>query len=330
MFWKTKAHALAILSRMPGGRAVYHRLQQLAGTNRLQLQRDLDRAYELVDLVHQCGHTVERQTCLEVGTGWRPLVPYVFILGGAKRVVTIDVNPWLTTNYARETWLALSNHLEEIAANCQVPVADVRERYLMMSKHLSGTNLEQFLRPMQIQYIYPGDARETGLPGGSVDLVLSSNVLEHIPRQVQMEIHEESKRVLRDGGITVHRFNPQDHYSTVDPSITNGNFLQFSEATWHWYGGSGLAYHNRLRSRDYREMFEEAGFNLLVARERVDKRTLQSIQDGSLKVHPEFARYTPEELSVDYMWVVGEKPVPQRTSDRSNVTLGRPLTHEQR
>ncbi len=308
MSWKLKAHCLAILSRVPGGRSLYHHLQQWAGTNRLQLQRDLDRAFELVDLILQSGQTIENRTCLEVGTGWRPIVPYVLVLGGAKQVITVDVNPWLTSSYARETWLALEDRLEEIAAHCHVPFGDVQLRYEAMSRNIASSNLEQLLRPMQIQYVYPGDARETGMPTDSCDFVLSSNVLEHIPRDIQLEIHRESLRVLRPEGLAVHRFNPQDHYSTVDSTITNGNFLRFSEKEWHWYGGSGLSYHNRLRSPDYKEMFQQAGFDVLVCRERVDNVTLEAIKTNRLPVHSEFAKYSPEELAVDYMWVVGQKP----------------------
>ncbi|SFI27234.1 methyltransferase domain-containing protein [Planctomicrobium piriforme] len=315
MSWKLKAHTLAVLSRMPAGRFLYHRLQQVAGTNRLQLRRDLDRAFELVDLVHQAGDSIEGKICLEVGTGWRPLVPFVFALGGAKGIITVDVNPWLTLPYAIETWLALEDQLPEIAAVCRLPEHDVYDRYHSIPINVRA--LDQLLMPLQIQYVYPGDARQTGLPDSSVDLVLSSNVLEHIPRDIQTDIHRESLRVLRTGGLSVHRFNPQDHYATVDDAITHANFLQFSSDEWNWYGGSGLAYHNRLRSRDYREMFAEAGFDLEICRERVDKRSLDAMADGHLVVHPEFEKYTPEELAVDYMWVVGRKPVAANVEESS-------------
>ena len=138
---------------------------------------------------------------------------------------------------------------------------------------------------------------------------MSSNVLEHIPRDIQLDIHRESRRILRSAGLAVHRFNPQDHYSTVDLGITMVNFLQYSTQEWHWLGGSGLSYHNRLRSRDYLEMFEEAGLDIAVHRERVDERSLHAIQTGALKVHPEFAGYTARELAVDYMWLAGRKGV---------------------
>ncbi|WP_437227744.1 methyltransferase domain-containing protein [Planctomicrobium sp. SH661] len=307
MSWKLKAHTLGILSRMPAGRSLYHFLQKCAGTNRLNVRRDLNRAFELVDLVHQAGDTIEGATCLEVGTGWRPFVPFVLALGGAKRVITVDVNPWLTPAYASETWKSLELFLPEIAANCRLPEHEVWDRFRKVPRN--AKTLKAIFDPLNIEYIYPGDARATGLPDNSVDIVLSSNVLEHIPRDIQLDIHRESLRILRAGGLTVHRFNPQDHYATVDSQITHANFLQFSSEEWHWLGGSGLAYHNRLRSRDYRELFDEAGLNIEICRERVDPRSLEAIQKGTLAVHPEFQRYTAEELAADYMWTVCRKPV---------------------
>lgn len=325
MHWKLKAHALAVMSRLPGGRNLYHLLQRRCGTNELEVERDLNRAFELVELIRQSGRGIEGALCLEIGTGWRPFVPYVLALGGARRVITLDVNPWLTFDYAWETWQALEPELPEIAARLGLPENEVRDRYEAVGtsprlpRNWKGTHgttaddhpagrLSDLFGPLEIEYVFPGDARATDLDDASVDIIVSSNVLEHIPRDVQEAIHQESLRILRPGGISVHRFNPQDHYSTVDPRLTHGNFLRYSSREWNWYGGSGLAYHNRLRSRDYREMFQEAGFDIAVCRERVDERTLQAIQMGQLPIHEDFNRYTLEELAVDYVWMACEKP----------------------
>lgn len=307
MHWKAKAHALAVLSRIPFGRRLYHGLQRVGRTNRLDIRRELARAFELAELVHASGGRLAGTTFLEIGTGWRPIVPFVLALAGAKQVITLDVNPWLTATYAREAWRALTDHLEEIADVCAADPQDVQHRFEQVSP--TARQIQELLTPVGIDYRCPTDARRTGLPDNSVDVVVSSNVLEHIPRGIQRDIQSESMRVLRPGGLTVHRFNPQDHFSTVDESITHANFLKFSSRQWYWYGGSGLAYQNRLRSRDYRELFESAGFETVIDRERVDERTLRAIEDGDLKVHPDFAAYTPNELAVDYMWIACRKPV---------------------
>lgn len=307
MKWTWKAHGLAILSRIPLGNKLYTTGQRIAGTNRLQLDRDLNRTYELIALCRDAGQSLTGSTVVEIGTGWRPLTAFTFALAGARRVHTIDVNPWLDAKYARETWLALEDRLDEIAAVANVDPADVRQRYQAIDPTTAAT-VDDFLKPVGIEYVYPGDARTTGLDDNSVDMIVSSNVLEHIPLDVQKAIHRESFRILKPGGVATHRFNPQDHYSTVDSTITNANFLQFREAEWSWYGGTGLAYHNRLRAPQYRHLFEQTGFDLAVFRERVDQRSLQAIESGELPVSEEFAQFSPQELAVDYIWVAAMKP----------------------
>lgn len=306
MHWKYKAHALALLSRVPGGRSLYHLLQRFGGTNRIHLDRDLGRAYELVDLIDQAGETIAGREVFEIGTGWRPFVPFVMALAGAKKVTTVDINPWLTKKYAVETWRALEDRLSEIAAHCRVPEDDVVGRYRAVPAN--PRKLRDLLEPLNIEYIHPGDARHTGLPDESVDLIVSSNVLEHIPEEIQEAIHRESLRILRPGGLSVHRFNPQDHYSTIDGTITHANFLRYSEQEWHWYGGTGLAYHNRLRSRQYRELFDRVGLETVVYRERVDQRSVAALRAGLLPVAECFHRFTIEELAVDYLWMACRKP----------------------
>lgn len=326
MNWKLKAHALALLSRLPLGQQAYHLLQRVVGTNRLDVDLYLHRTFELVDLIHDAGGSVEDAEVVEIGTGWRPFLPFVFSLLGARSVRTLDVNPWLSLEYARETWQSLEPRLAELAERGNVRLSDVQRRYARVNAEVES--LVELLTPLNIQYLYPGDARQTGLADNSIDLIVSSNVLEHIPAEILLAIHQESRRILHPEGLAVHRFNPQDHYSTVDGRVTHVNFLQFSEQEWHWYGGSGLAYHNRLRAPQQRQLFLEAGLDLDIVRERIDSRSLQLIQQNAIKVHPDFHQFSPEELAVDYMWVVARQPsrLPEDASARATSA---PLPHLQ-
>lgn len=303
MNWKTKAHILAVLSRLPGGRSMYHKLQTAFGTNRLNVAEGVTRAMELVELIYEGGRQLHGASVVEIGTGWRPFVPFVFYLLGAESIQTFDINPWLNRDYAFETFRALEDQIESIATRAGVDEAFVRNRYLRATP--GNETLDGLLRGFHVKYVYPGDARATGLKTGSVDFVVSSNVLEHVQPEILSVIHTESRRILGVDGLAVHRFNPEDHYVAVDQSITGANFLQFSERQWKWYGGTGLAYHNRLRCCEHRELFDRAGLDLRVDRRRMDQRALSAIKDGSLKVHADFARFTPEDLATDYMWTVG-------------------------
>ena len=303
MNWKLKAHSLAFLSRVPLGTAAYSAAKRLLGTNTFDFDLELRRACEIVNLVQEGGGNVEGSTVLEIGTGWRPFVPLVLSLSGAGRVITVDVNNWLTEPLVLETYRAIAARLPDVAAGLQLPAEVLQSRFDNCAPKSHA--MAEILAAFRIEYRCPFDARQTGLDESSIDIVCSSNVLEHVPRQVLSEIHRESCRILKPGGLAVHRFNPQDHFVIVDRSICGANFLQYSERQWHWYGGSGLSFHNRLRCCQHRELFQAAGFATVVDRVRPDPQSAAHIEQGRLRVHPDFASLDVQELTADYMWYVG-------------------------
>jgi SAM-dependent methyltransferase len=303
MNWKLKAHALAVLSRLPWGTRIYQALQAQLGTNKLNVDESISRALEVVELIREAGADPFKGVYLEIGTGWRPFLPFILHLIGADRIITLDVNRWLNEAYAWETFRALEERLPAIADRLKVKVSDLQRRY----EAAKPRSKDSLLQALAVEYRCPGDARRTGLSDESVDFVCSSNVLEHVPPEILRDIHRESLRILRPGGLAVHRFNPGDHACHVDPSVTAVNFLRYSERQWHWYGGSGLAYHNRLRCIQHQSLLEEAGL-IVLARVRIDPASVEAIQNGNLVVHPDFARFHPEELAADYMCVVCTRP----------------------
>lgn len=305
MNWKLKANVLAVLSRVPGGASVYHGLQRLLGTNRLDVEESLAQVLEIPEMIREAGGDPCRGCYLEVGTGWRPFLPFVLSLIGAERILTFDINPWLNYAYALETYRALGSQLEMIAQRLSLPLPRLQERYRAAA---DATDLAGLLRAFRVEYRCPADAAQTGLADASVDFVVSSNVLEHVPPDVIRRIHREAFRVLRPNGLAVHRFNPGDHSSLADPSVTAVNFLRYSPRQWHWWGGSGLGYHNRLRCPQHRRLLEEADFAVVTDRVRVDAPSLEGLSDGRLAVHPDFRDFSAEELAADYMWLVGMRP----------------------
>lgn len=297
---------MALLSRIPAGNFCYRVLQMGLRTNPFDFPEYLRRSAEIVELIRCAGGDLRGAVCLEIGTGWYPVLPILLHLSGAERTVTVDVNPWLSDRSTRQTYIALRNNADRVSKELRLPLSQI-EDFLSPPCHRKLNRQEIFAR-FHVQYLCPSDASATHLGSNSVDYVVSSNVLEHVPPHLLKAIHAESLRILKPGGFVVHRFNPQDHFAAVDPTITGSNFLRFSDREWYWYGGSGLAYHNRLRCVQHRELFQKCGFEAVHQRVRLDQRAVEAIGSGSLKVHADFQRFTPEELAADYMWFVGAKP----------------------
>ncbi|HMA29618.1 MAG TPA: methyltransferase domain-containing protein [Thermoanaerobaculia bacterium] len=149
-------------------------------------------------------------------------------------------------------------------------------------------------------------------PAASFDLVYSVAALEHVP-DPQGTV-DEIARVLAPGGLAVHEIDLK-HHGSDDPL----RFLELEDEEWRRratrYGDvslrtildgrfSGEIFCNRLRSGDWRRLFESAG----LAVERVEPVI---VLDASA-VKPErfaapFRNLPVEELSVLAIRVVGRK-----------------------
>ena len=144
----------------------------------------------------------------------------------------------------------------------------------------------------------PCDACHTNLADASFNYVVSSNVLEHIPPDIIRGILKESRRILKPEGLHLHHINPGDH-SAFDPHVTTVNFLRYSPRAWYLLGGSGIAYHNRLRCTDYIKLLEDGGFRVVHQIRAVDQKALELLRSGTMNVHKDFMGYSSEELACD-------------------------------
>ena len=301
--WRTKAAFLAAASRTAVGRAMYRTFQDIKASRTASADMGCDRALDLLGLIRK-RESLRGRSFLEIGTGWCPWVPLVLLMAGARLVVTVDVNPWLSHRTAVRTTRALLARVSRIGEQTETDPEGIRER---LSPAVEAPTLDAWLSVTGIRYIHGSGVQSAGLPASSFDGVVSSNVLEHVTPEDLLAIHLESARLLRPGGFVAHRFNPQDHFSVDDRSITGANFLQFSAEDWHPLGGSGLAYHNRLRCPQHLDVIRTAGLSIVYSRTRQDPKARAAIESEQLHVHPDFAGMEPGDLSDDYMWVVAQR-----------------------
>lgn len=105
---------------------------------------------------------------------------------------------------------------------------------------------------------------DTGLDDGSVDLVVSNSVFEHLP-DVDAVLAELA-RITRPGGHGVHGIDTVDHRWYGDPSLHPYEFLTIDSNERIVHGC------NRLRLFEYRPLFERHGFEIL------DHRVAQKLE----------------------------------------------------
>jgi hypothetical protein len=185
----------------------------------------------------------------------------------------------------------LERSLPLIAERSRRSVSDVQEDYRLLS---SAQTIPDLLQIARIHYRAPADATRTGLPHRSIDVVYSNSVLEHVPADVILGIMQESCRVLKSGGLSIHSVNCGDHYAYFDSTITPINYLQFSERAWCKWNNS-ILYQNRLRPSDFLQQAEKAGLRIVLKKYRPRQELLSAL--GKLRISPEFSHYPMEELA---------------------------------
>ena len=112
-------------------------------------------------------------------------------------------------------------------------------------------------------------------------------------------------RLLRKGGLISVTVDYSDHWSHSDPSITEYNFLRYSEDEWHRYNPS-LHYQNRLRHSDYYKMLQNAGFQIIKEEFlQPDDKAYKKIK--TITVSEELKKYSIEDLLITRGWFVAKK-----------------------
>ncbi len=307
MKWQLKARLQNIVAAMPFlSDELYFAIQRSVGGLRPHLINPLDRmqaAAGMVAWADTVGCDVRDKVVLEVGTGRMIDLPIGMWLCGASRVITVDLNRYLSPKLVSEARGFIRRNVDKVVAifgRTHDPLFQHRLDLLI------GTTIpdDALMPAMNVVYMSPADAANLSLDAQSIDLHVSHTVLEHIPPSVLPPILQEARRVLRPGGLLIHNIDPSDHFAHDDASITRINFLRFTEKEWTGWAGNRFMYHNRLRAADYMAIFAECGVRILKEQRLVDERSKSAIDDG-FPVWEGFSGRSQVELATTALSIMG-------------------------
>jgi hypothetical protein len=307
--WIIKAVVQKAISYLPGsGKINYFFQKHVTGGVllsdehfELKIGHARDHFDYLVDMV---GEPKER-TILELGTGWYPVVPILFYLTSSGRVISVDIEQWMTRQTQQETikkfrqWKE-SGLLENLS---ELIITERWEQLMDVLDKPENYNKEDVDRLIGLTPLV-ADARKLSLENESVDFICSNNTFEHIPQAILRDILVEFLRVLRPGGMMSHFIDMSDHFAHFDSRIGIYNFLKFSKKTWAILDNT-IQPQNRLRYRDYLEMYLQLG--LPVSQEEIREGNLQELK--KVKVHPEFSNYSEQELAISHAYMITLKTI---------------------
>ena len=303
MHWKVKAAAAQVMSRAPGGRALHQFVQRRVTRSLPMPEPDfrtrLGAALRHLELYARFATTpLAATTHYEFGAGWDLAVPLAFRAAGVPRQHLLDLDP-----LARAEYVAVSNARVRAAAMSQSALSPDR---LPKQGPVSQRDLAPWLQALGIRYRAPADARDTGLPEGSVDWATSTATLEHIPEADIARILRETHRILAPGGLMTCQVDMSDHFAHADGTLSPYHFLSLDERTWSLVNAP-LIYQNRLRASVHVALAEQAGFEVVEALHEYppdvdpDRTTLPP-------VHESFTRWRDKrDLLAVRLWLVCRK-----------------------
>jgi hypothetical protein len=247
---------------------------------------------------------VEEFTALELGAGWYPTIALGLYLCGAREIRLIDIDPLLKS----ERLLRMMELFCEFDAQGKLKECLPRldrerfERVKAAKEKLKTERAERWLERWNI-HVMVGDPQNTSLPAASIDLFYSTGVLEYIPLPILRGILKEFRRLETPHAVMSHWIGLLYQMSFFDKSLSPYEHLKYTDAQWKFWS-SPMIRQNRLMIPDYRELFKEAGYEVVS-----ETNTNGSVEVfNRVRLAPQFQKYKREDLLILESWMVVVPP----------------------
>lgn len=267
------------------GYYLYYKFQNLYGAKDLPFKiKSTASSFKTVRRILNAHEiSLERKVCIEIGSGWLPIFPYLLLAEGkVEDVYTYDVN----AHYNPSKIAKLNDHFVE--------------QYQLDPSRFNG----QYKLHKNVHY-FPKTSVEDA-PLEKVDLILSRFVLEHVPPLMIDSFHRTFTHGLSSGSYVLHLISPSDHRAYSDKSLSLYDFLKYSQQEWDEIQ-TKFDYHNRLRLPQYLKIFKEHFEVIHVEYNSCKEESEQFQKFKKLNIHSDYQSYSEEELTAGSINVLLKK-----------------------
>lgn len=282
LHWQTKAALYRLFDSIPFGDEAYlftqERVTKSVPRNPARTSEYIGYLDSHIEAFKRNNVELELSSYFEFGAGWDLFYPLGFAASGVKRLYVYDL-----TRLARARWVnsVLSSFRDGPSKHFARALPEIR----------SLKDLER----IGLSYCAPADARQTDLDASSIDIVSTTSVLEHVPKDDLVKILAELKRICKRGALVSMLVDYEDHYGQRSDSAGAYNFLQYDAQEWKKFNPA-RHFQNRLRHKDYLSLFHESGFDLVEVETRRPDDWQAKLEN--LRISADFDGYTLDELSV--------------------------------
>lgn len=272
---RLKTRILKTLSILPDslGYFFYHLLQNIGSNKTFEYKiQSTQQSYITINTILQKNNIkLENLKIAELGSGWLPILPYLFVLkGGINEVLTYDINE----HYNAKKIKKVNDYY--------------KKEYVFEIEKKGKYELHSAVNYYPKTNICNGNLKQIGL-------VVSRFVLEHVPLVDIRIMHSFFKDQLKSGSYILHLISPSDHRAYSDSSLSLQDFLKYSEEEWNEIQ-TKFDYHNRLRLPHYLELFEKEFEIVYVEHDILNTNSIAYAKFKELVIHEDFSKFNDKEL----------------------------------
>lgn len=286
---KTKTLIFKILNVLPKtlGYGIYHLIQKRTFKNLDSKIKANKNSHNVIQqILDAASINLEHKNLLEIGSGWLPLMPYLFKINNKiNSIYTYDINEHYNAENLKkvDTYFNAENKL-----------------------NFNYNTFKSYKIPDFINYYPNCNIISANLPE-NISLYFSRFVLEHVTPSDMANMHKKLYNTISNDAYILHLISPSDHRAYSDASLSYYDFLKYSQKEWNAIQ-TKFDYHNRMRLPQYLDIFKTTGFEVVhLDYDKVDKESNKYKQFKSLNIHEDYNMYSEEELLAGSITVLLKK-----------------------
>lgn len=297
------ATALKAFSTNDATKAAYRKLGNFAGGLRRSKGIKpgyIERADANLAYIEEHGGIADGMQVLELGTGWVHWESLYMRLFYDVRTVLFDV--WDNRQFNGFQFYAAELR-KFLRLRSKRPSNEIERAELLLDQVLKCASFDELYKLLNWRYVINKDGLLEDLSDESIDLIYSSDVMEHIPASAVNKSISEIFRTLRPGGFTSHQIVESDHLTIYDRKVHAKNYLRYTDKQWNRFFENDVQYINRLQHSDYIKEFVNCGFEI------VDQSIVSRADTSEIKISPQFDKYSKDDLDASVSRVIARRPL---------------------
>lgn len=295
------AGALKAFSTNAWTRKIYRQLGNKLGNrsrNKGIPAHYIQRAHENLLKIETYGKIRDGMQLVELGTGWAHWEAVFTRLFYDVNFILFDV--WDNRQFSGFHRYC-SDLRRRLRTEVDRPAAQIDRAELILDQLINLNSFDEVYDLLGFKYVINDKGSLSAIDSGLIDLVISSDVLEHVHVNSIDTLMQDMFRILRSGGASSHQIVPYDHLAIYDRAVNGKNYIKYSDWAWKTFFENEVQYFNRVQQSEWIEKFSEHGFKILY--EQITGRDDVS----KIKISDRFSSYSNDDLESTVTHIIAVK-----------------------